>query len=83
MDVYAVYGSYASNSLLQGGTSALFHGGLDTGIDTRRLLPTSSDSSENVSVRLIKPFSRYSAMLDPPQPNELVNFEDDCLEPSI
>jgi hypothetical protein len=39
MDVYAVYGGLSGSSLLQGGPSALIKGGLDTGLDTRRLLP--------------------------------------------
>ncbi len=39
MDVYAVYGGPSGSNLLQGGPSALMQGGLDTGLDTRRLLP--------------------------------------------
>jgi hypothetical protein len=43
MDVYAVYSGSAGSSLLKGGPSALLQGGLDTGIDTHRLLPIDSN----------------------------------------
>lgn len=63
IDVYSVYSGHWFSNLQQTGRSALLEGGLDTGIDTRRLLPV--EPTEHVSSRLIRPNSRVSAMLDP------------------
>ena len=87
IDVYSVYSGHWFSNLQQTGRSALLEGGLDTGIDTRRLLPV--EPTEHVSSRLIRPYSRVSPMLDPmPQNDQQMNletlwFEDDCLAPHI
>lgn len=43
MDVYYVYSGPNGQSLLKGGPTALLQGALDTGVDVRRLLPTTDE----------------------------------------
>jgi len=43
MDVYSVYSGPNGPSLLKGGPTALLQGALDTGVNVRRLLPTSDE----------------------------------------